>query len=257
MKKLLAILILIMLVTDAFADIIFILDRRAANRNGHIAVLVGNEKSGWRYVSINGTGTGAKPWGISVNQDIGTLIVDADSNLVTEMRSAIRMANTINPEERHHYDFFRRVECGDDEDFNVLISAKSIANADIYGIFGPGQSCIDVAQAAFASLYRTRIGSNSASVPGATDWVPRRWFDKLDKRIRQANSHIGERFAHIRFYHPFNKKNRTFKLRLPSDINIAEKSKVKIKIPTRLVHKEKGHLAETSQKRGMFLLKKD
>ncbi len=104
---------------DAFADIIFILDRRAANKNGHIAVLIGSEKSGWRYVSINGTGTGAKPWGVSVNQDIGTLIVDTDGNLVREMRQAVRAANTINPLERHHYDVFRRVECGEDEDFDA------------------------------------------------------------------------------------------------------------------------------------------
>lgn len=31
-------------------DIIFILDKEAANEYGHIAVLVGNEKTGWTYI---------------------------------------------------------------------------------------------------------------------------------------------------------------------------------------------------------------
>jgi RHS repeat-associated protein len=95
-------------------DIIFLIDKKAApgpfGANGHGAVLIGNEKDGWTYISINGTGEGARPKGDSKNPDIKTSIVDKDGKKITDPIKAMEMANTINPKEEHSYDSFKRIE---------------------------------------------------------------------------------------------------------------------------------------------------
>ena len=192
-------------------DIIFLLDKNAAGNQGHIAILIGNEIIGWHYVSINGTGDGAKPWGISLNADIGTSITDSTGKIVHNPRKAIHRANIINPYEKHTYDFFRRIETSISEDNIALNAAKNVASAAIYGIIGPGQSCIDVAQAAFGAVVKARNLDKNGSVPGQIDLIPKNWFRKLDNRVRQANSRLKGRKNSIKFTHPLNKKNRIVK----------------------------------------------
>ncbi len=219
-------------------DIIFLLDKDAANKQGHIAILVGNETSGWYYVSINGTGEGAKPWGTNLYADVGTKILDTLGNVIYNSRKAVKCVNTTNPNEKHLYDFFRRIETTPYEDSLALNASKMVASSEIYGIIGPGNSCIDVAQAAFSAVVKARNLDKNGYIPGQGDLIPKKWFRKLDNRVRQANSRLKGRKNDIKFTHPLNKKNRVIKhperlfvipyfLRKKSDTNyVTSKGKV-------------------------------
>ena len=173
-------------------DIIFLLDREAANGNGHLAVLIGNEKAGWVYVSMNGTGKG-EPWGDSKYPDVGTPIVDEKGKKILDPKSAILRANTINPKEnKHKYNENVRIETSDSEDKNALKKAKDVASKKNYGIAGPGVvSCIDVGQAAFASVVKDRNLEGTYNfdytTAGETDLIPKHWFDDLPKNIKEQN----------------------------------------------------------------------
>ena len=169
-------------------DIIFILDKEAARNNGHIAVLIGSEKTGWTYISMNGTGEGAKPWGISENADVKTAVVDNDGRVITDAQEAFNKANNINPEEEHSYDLSERITTTEDEDENAITDASAAASVNYYAIAGPGNSCIDVAQAAFASVVKSRGLGDSGNIPGKGDLIPNNWFKKLENRIDNANA---------------------------------------------------------------------
>ncbi|MBP5369669.1 MAG: hypothetical protein J6Z01_14600 [Bacteroidales bacterium] len=188
--KLITTLILLMLAVAGMGkstDIIFILDSCAAFGNGHIAVLIGNENTGWHYVSINGTGSMAKPWGINTNADTGIVITDEAGLRIRGLKRAIRRACEINPNERHRYRQFKRIKTTAEEDSAVLSAAKNTASSIVYGIIGPGQSCIDVAQSAFSALVKKRRLDKRGNAPGRTDLIPKRWFRKIELRIKIAN----------------------------------------------------------------------
>ncbi len=188
--KLITTLILLMLAVAGMGkstDIIFILDSCAAFGNGHIAVLIGNENTGWHYVSINGTGSMAKPWGINTNADTGIVITDEAGLRIRGLKRAIRRACEINPNERHRYRQFKRIKTTAEEDSTVLSAAKNTASSIVYGIIGPGQSCIDVAQSAFSALVKKRRLDKRGNAPGRTDLIPKRWFRKIELRIKIAN----------------------------------------------------------------------
>lgn len=188
--KLITTLILLMLAVAGMGkstDIIFILDSCAAFGNGHIAVLIGNENTGWNYVSINGTGSMAKPWGINTNADTGIVITDEAGLRIRGLKRAIRRACEINPNERHRYRQFKRIKTTAEEDSAVLSAAKNTASSIVYGIIGPGQSCIDVAQSAFSALVKKRRLDKRGNAPGRTDLIPKRWFRKIELRIKIAN----------------------------------------------------------------------
>ena len=190
MKRIATTLILLLLALTGMGkstDIIFILDDDAAFRQGHIAVLVGNEITGWHYVSINGTGTVPTPWGINTNADTGTVITDKAGLRIRGLKRAIRRACEINPKERHCYRHFKRIKTTAEEDSAVLFAAKNTASSIVYGIIGPGQSCIDVAQSAFSALVKKRRLDKRGNVPGHTDLIPKRWFRKIELRIKIAN----------------------------------------------------------------------
>lgn len=190
MKRIATTLILLLLALTGMGkstDIIFILDDDAAFRQGHIAVLVGNEITGWHYVSINGTGTVPTPWGINTNADTGTVITDEAGLRIRGLKRAIRRACEINPKERHRYRHYKRIKTTAEEDSAVLFAAKNTASAIVYGIIGPGQSCIDVAQSAFSALVKKRRLDKRGNVPGHTDLIPKRWFRKIELRIKIAN----------------------------------------------------------------------
>ena len=188
--KLITTLILLMLAVAGMGkstDIIFILDSCAAFGNGHIAVLIGNENTGWHYVSINGTGSMAKPWGINTNADTGIVITDEAGLRIRGLKRAIRRACEIHPNERHRYRQFKRIKTTAEEDSAVLSAAKNTASSIVYGIIGPGQSCIDVAQSAFSALVKKRRLDKRGNAPGRTDLIPKRWFRKIELRIKIAN----------------------------------------------------------------------
>ncbi len=190
MKRIATTLILLLLALTGMGkstDIIFILDSCAAFGNGHIAVLIGNENTGWHYVSINGTGSMAKPWGINTNADTGIVITDEAGLRIRGLKRAIRRACEINPKERHRYRHYKRIKTTAEEDSAVLSAAKNTASAIVYGIIGPGQSCIDVAQSAFSALVKKRRLDKRGNVPGHTDLIPKRWFRKIELRIKIAN----------------------------------------------------------------------
>ena len=180
-------------------DIVFLLDREAANGFGHAAVLIGNETSGWKYVSINGTG-GGNPWGKNRNPDSGTPIVDSNGKVVTDLKKAVLTANSINSnlKEHHSYDDYTRIATSTAEDKQALSAAMKTSNAKYYGVAGPGKSCIDVAQSAFASVANSREGNNNLgmieatgeAIPGESDLIPKNWYDKLSKRITLVNMNI-------------------------------------------------------------------
>ena len=180
-------------------DIVFLLDREAANGFGHAAVLIGNETSGWKYVSINGTG-GGNPWGKNRNPDSGTPIVDSNGKVVTDLKKAVLTANSINSnlKENHSYDDYTRIATSTAEDKQALSAAMKTSKAKYYGVAGPGKSCIDVAQSAFASVANSRKGFNNSgmieatgeAIPGESDLIPKNWYDKLSKRITRVNMNI-------------------------------------------------------------------
>lgn len=197
--------VLVMIISEARADIVFMLDRKAAFGNGHIAVLTGSEAAGWHYVSINGTAGAPKPWGENVNADIGILITDTAGNKIFNLRRAVRRSCEINPLEKHNYTFFRRLKTSRSEEDAILSETQKTASTSLYGIIGPGQSCIDVAQTAFATLVKLRNLDNGGSVPGQSDLIPQKWFRKLDNRIREVNRRCQNRRSAIKFYHKTNK----------------------------------------------------
>ncbi len=206
-------LILSSLAMKVKADIVFVLDKNAALGQGHIAVLTGNENSGWKYVSINGTAGMSKPWGVNINADTGTFVIDTLGNKISNLRRAIRRCCKINPLEKHNYMLFRRISTSKAEDTEILNDIKKTASKFLYGIIGPGQSCIDVAQTAFSSLVKIRKLDKNGSVPGQNDLIPQNWFRKLDNRIREVNRRAQNRLNIIKFYHKSNKKGRLLSLK--------------------------------------------
>lgn len=192
----------------AWCDIVFVLDKKAAFGNGHIAVMVGDEQRGWHYVSINGTAGMPKPWGFNTLADRNILITDTSGAVVGNLRQAIHRADIVNGSKRHRYAVFRRIMASADEDSAVLDAAIQAASGYLYGIAGPGQSCIDVAQTAFSALVRLRQLDRNGSVPGKTDLIPKNWFRKLAARVRTVNRTSRNNTNAIRFYRKINKKEK-------------------------------------------------
>jgi hypothetical protein len=192
----------------ARCDIVFVLDKKAAFGNGHIAVMVGNETVGWRYISINGTPGMPMPWGANTNPDKGILITDTEGAAIGNLRHAIRRANSVNSEKKHHYLVFRRLCSSADEDSAVMATAVKTASEYLYGIAGPGQSCIDVAQVAFSTLVRLRVLDQNATIPGQSDLIPKNWFRKLVARVRIVNRASKNKQNAIRFHRKINKKEK-------------------------------------------------
>ncbi|TSE08128.1 DUF6443 domain-containing protein [Aquimarina algiphila] len=181
-------------------DIVFVLDREAAQEYGHVAVLIGDEKNGWTYYSINGTEGGSKPIGFSANADTGTSLVDENGENVLDLGKAIIAANDINPDEPHSYDEYKRIDSSTEEDKNVKKETKDITEKTwLYSIAGPGKSCIDACQKAFKSLVDQRDLDAQwwkvfkDDISGEEDLIPKNWFDKLEKRIKSVNNNKREK----------------------------------------------------------------
>lgn len=63
---------------------------------------------------------------------------------------------------------------------------------------GPGNSCIDVAQAAFFSVLKDRGLDINGKVPGQSDLIPNNWFRKLETRLKTANARTKEFSKHVK-----------------------------------------------------------
>ncbi|MFN1219081.1 RHS repeat domain-containing protein [Chryseobacterium kwangjuense] len=105
-------------------DVIFLADSKAVPVAGHGAVIVGNEKDGWYYYSMNGTGEGSSPYGDSKNPDIGTPLGKGLSP-----KQAVLAANKVNRFEKHNYDKHVTVKTTKDEDEKIKAKASATSCA--------------------------------------------------------------------------------------------------------------------------------
>ncbi|WP_292015462.1 RHS repeat-associated core domain-containing protein [Chryseobacterium sp.] len=169
-------------------DVIFLADSKAVPVAGHGAVIVGNEKDGWYYYSMNGTGEGSKPYGDSKNPDIGTFLGKGLSP-----KQAMLKANTINPNEQHHYDKFVTVKTTREEDEKIKAKAVEAASAKKYKVVG--QSCANVMLNCFNQIVDLRT-NNAWYVPHQVNPAPNAIIDNLQKGINYYN----------RFFIPSNKE---------------------------------------------------
>ncbi|WP_343659405.1 DUF6443 domain-containing protein [Chryseobacterium sp.] len=169
-------------------DVIFLADSKAVPVAGHGAVIVGNERDGWYYYSMNGTGEGSKPYGDSKNPDIGTFLGKGLSP-----KQAMLKANTINPNEQHHYDKFVTVKTTKEEDEKIKAKAAEAASAKKYKVVG--QSCANVMLNCFNQIVDLRT-NNAWYVPHQVNPAPNAIIDNLQKGVNYYN----------RFFIPTNKE---------------------------------------------------
>jgi RHS repeat-associated protein len=103
---------------------------------GHAAVLIGNDKDGWTYISKDGTKNG-------INGIIGKPIA-------TELRyhTFQEFANNINLGRKHQYTRAFRITSATEQDKEMVNAAEKSANSLYIVII---QSCIDVASAALGA----------------------------------------------------------------------------------------------------------
>jgi RHS repeat-associated protein len=153
---------------------------------GHGAVIIGNEKDGWYYYSLNGTGEGASPIGESMNADVGTFL-----GYGNDSRSLIIKANTINENEEHDYNRFVRVKTTTEEDKLMKAKAAKAASVKTYCVIG--SSCLDVQKGAYAALAQNRVGNvHSLIAQSALRIVePNSWLNNLPSAISNMNFYIG------------------------------------------------------------------
>ncbi|WP_317614907.1 RHS repeat domain-containing protein [Apibacter adventoris] len=147
-------------------DIIILYDSNSVYGLGHSAVLIGNDKDGWRYISMNGTGEGAKPIGLAKNSDLGNIKYNRKTRIGNDFRGSGLKATEIigiinesaNPNEKHNYDRAFLILSNTSEDNLAYEKAKKEASAKWYNIFG--QSCIDPGQAALKGVIEDRYGKD-------------------------------------------------------------------------------------------------
>jgi RHS repeat-associated protein len=159
-------------------DIIYLNDSNAVlgGTMGHAAVLIGNDKDGWRYLSMNGTGEGkvSSPFGYSRYADLGNKKASKDKDGIWRgndfrgtgltANEVIKFVNKSNlMEQDHHYDRAIRIKTSGFEDRIAYKAARKQANMKWYGIFG--SSCIDVPQAALEAVVTNRLNIQSRRDP--------------------------------------------------------------------------------------------
>lgn len=168
-------------------DIIILIDSNAVQGGafGHAAVLIGNDKDGWRYYSMNGTGPGATVYGKSQNADLGTIKGRNDfRGTGLTHKKVISIIQDSNPNESHNYD--KMVYLGSfskSEDQAAASAAKRQAGKEYYGILG--SSCIDVPQEALKAAIEKRIGRKLSfreqNSIGDNILVPNTYYKELDE----------------------------------------------------------------------------
>ncbi|WP_294243956.1 RHS repeat-associated core domain-containing protein [uncultured Chryseobacterium sp.] len=159
-------------------DVIFLADSKAVPGAGHGAVIVGSEKDGWYYYSMNGTGEGSSPYGDSKNPDIGTSLGRG-----LTPKQAMLAANKINPAEQHHYDKFVTVKTTSEEDVKIKEAAAKAASAKKYKVIG--QSCANVMLGCFNQILDLR--NNAWYVPHQVNPAPNAIIDNFQKGVDYYN----------------------------------------------------------------------
>ncbi len=154
-------------------DVIFLADSKAVPVAGHGAVIVGNEKDGWYYYSMNGTGEGSSAYGDAKNADVGTPLGKGLSP-----KQAMLAANKVNPNEQHHYDKFVTVKTTKEEDIKIKAAAAKAANAEKYCVIG--QSCATVMLDSLNKIIDIR-SNNAWYVPKFRDPAPNNIMDYFNK----------------------------------------------------------------------------
>ena len=195
-------------------DIIYLNDSKGVPLFGHAAVLIGNDKTGWRYLSMNGTGEGRRAYGDSMNADKGNATSSWDAKkgkwLGNDFRGTsltakqvMKAVNTSNINESHNYDRAIRIRTSGFEDEIAYMAAYKQASAKKYNIFG--SSCIDVPQAALAAVVASRLGAGQDIVFHKKDlsWfqnesygfhtlAPNTWFDLFEMNtMNPINFNLG------------------------------------------------------------------
>ncbi|RNA61959.1 RHS repeat-associated core domain-containing protein [Chryseobacterium nematophagum] len=156
-------------------DVIFLADSKAVPVAGHGAVIVGNEKDGWYYYSMNGTGEGSSSYGDAKNADVGTFLGTGLSP-----KQAMLKANTINPvpSEKHHYDKFVTVKTTKEEDEKIKEAAAKAASAEKYCVIG--QYCATVMLDSLNKIIDIR-SNNAWYIPKVRDPAPNNIMDYFNK----------------------------------------------------------------------------
>lgn len=166
-------------------DVIFINDKDGAQGFGHGAVIIGNDKDGWSYYSLNGTGPGSSAYGDSKDPDIGT-----DLGHGNDSKRLIEKANTINKREVHNYTKYVRIKTSPEEDKLMKLKAARAASIKKYIVIGA--SCLDVQKEAYTALAEQRIGiihSLIAQSPLRTV-EPNMWMANLPSAVNAINWYI-------------------------------------------------------------------
>lgn len=155
-------------------DIIFLNASNAVGGLGHGAVLIGNDKDGWRYLSMNGTGEGSSPFGRSKNADLGNIKASWNKSKKRwegndfrgtglTAKQLLSIVNKSNPKETHEYDRSVRIKTSSFEDNLAYQAAYNQASLPDYNIFG--SSCVDVPQEAFEVVVANRLNNESKKDP--------------------------------------------------------------------------------------------
>ena len=166
-------------------DIIILNSSMAVGGLGHAAVLIGNDRDGWRYVSKNGTdknlGTLFGLSGPSRSPDLGNVKYDSQTGGGSDFRgtglNASQVIQIVNNQYREahpdgeRYDNFIRLETSAEEDQVAYNAAFNQANMYIYDVCG--SSCVDVPQDALKSLGRFKTPDIESSY---NNILPNRWF---------------------------------------------------------------------------------
>lgn len=163
-------------------DVIFLNASTGAHGTGHASVIIGNATDGWFYYSLNGTESQSL-YGDSFKPDIGTSMGNEKN-----IRNLITKANTINPFQLHDYDRFVMIKTTSEEDRAMKVKAAEAASVQKYIVIG--QSCLNVAKAAYNTLVDDRVGYVHDYVDLGTrnDPIPDTWFLGLPNTFNNLNS---------------------------------------------------------------------
>jgi hypothetical protein len=144
-------------------DIVVLLNSGGANGLGHMAVLIGNDDTGWKFISNEGAAEGAFGWGL-----FGP--IDPKSHYGTKIRDTHATLDDFFREAGSEYNKAFRIKTGADADKAMAKAAKD-AIKDYYCIVA--SDCQDVAQQAL------RAGGLSYHPPFIENPFPNIAFESL------------------------------------------------------------------------------
>lgn len=174
---------------------------------GHAAILIGSKETGWRYVSMNGTGAdSAKPLGIALDSDLGDTKGQNLFSAGLTAEEVIVIIQKSNLEAHHNYDKTIRITTTPTEDDIAYKAAKAEAANSLYGVAGPGSSCIDPCQSGLYAVVKSRYVNdkmsswkrnyralslwNNSPAFGFQDLIPNNWFSNLHYYTNKMNTDL-------------------------------------------------------------------